>query len=79
MIYQIKGISGYVWDVRGCGWVCIGYAGVHGVRWCTRVYADGAGVRKCARVCGGVCGYAWVWALIYLDYIHVDFINPDII
>ena len=41
------GISGYVWDVCRCVWVCAG------VRGCARVYL---GVRGCAQVCAGVLG-----------------------
>ena len=46
------GISGYVWGVCICAWVC---AGVHGCVWVC------AGVHRCAQVCTGVRGYARVW------------------
>ena len=45
MIYEVKGISRYVWGMRGCLWVCAG------VRKCTYMYMGGCG---CAGVCGSV-------------------------
>ena len=49
MIYQVKGISGYVWGVYEFALVC---AGMHG---CAR---GCVGVRVCAWICMGVhmCG-----------------------
>ena len=41
------GISGYVWDVCGCVWVCAGVPG------CARVCTS---ARRCARLCVGVHG-----------------------
>ena len=66
MIYQVKGISGYVWGVRECVWVC---GGVHecagvcvsacmGVFGCVQVWE---GVHGYVRACTGVRGYALVW------------------
>ena len=61
MIYQVKGISGYVWDMHGCVLVCVGVCG------CARVCS---GVLGCARMCMvvhrctqryiHVCGCDWV-------------------
>ena len=56
MIYQVKGISGYVWDMHGCVLVCVGVCG------CARVCS---GVLRCARVCAGVHGRAQVHAKVH--------------
>merc|ERR1711879_858133 len=65
VIFQVKGISGYVWGVHGCVrvvLVCTGVSrcasvctGVHGCAWVC------ASVRGCAWVCMCVCRLAWVW------------------
>ena len=74
MIYQVKGISGYVWGVWGCVQVCAGVcrcvwlcAGVCGyARACMGMHKYTwhaqvcAGVRKCAQVFVEVSGSAWV-------------------
>ena len=65
MIYQVKGISGYVWDMHGCVLVCVGVCG------CARVCS---GVLGCARVCSGVLGCARVCMVVHRctqRYIHV--------
>ena len=58
MIYQVKGISGYVWGVSMCVHGCVRYAqvcaGVHG---CVRVCVS---VRRYVRVWTGMHGYVWV-------------------
>ena len=53
------GISGYVWGVCMCPWVCVGVRGCAQV--CTGVHGC---VQVCAsvRVCAGVDGYVWVCA-----------------
>ena len=51
MIYQVKGISGYVWGMRGCVRVC---TGVHRCAWVC------AGVSGSVWVCAGVSGSVWV-------------------
>ena len=55
MIYQVKGISGYVWDVcvgvLECAQVCMGVC---------RYARVCVGMPECARVCEVVDGYAWV-------------------
>ena len=59
MIYQVKGISGYVWGMHGCVRVCAG------VCWC---------VCGCARVCSGVLRCARVCIFVHRCtqmYIHV--------
>ena len=56
MIYQVKGISGYVWDMHGCVLVCVGVCG------CARVCS---GVLRCAWVCEGVHGRAQVHAKVH--------------
>ena len=53
MIYQVKGISGNVWSVCGCAWVCAG------VRRCAQVCV---GVHRCAWVDAGVCGCVYAGA-----------------
>ena len=57
MNYQVKGISGYVWGVRGCARVCAGVRGCEqvclGVHGCARICV---GVHKCAQVCVHGCG-----------------------
>ena len=58
MIYQVKGISEYVWGMRGCVWVCEvvhGYAQVcPSVHTCTWVGVVCAGVHGCVWKCTGV-------------------------
>ena len=76
MIYQVKGISGYVWDMHGCVLVCVGVlgcarvcSGVRGCAWsctgarkCTYMYV---GVIGCVRVGGcGMRGCAWVCVVV---------------
>ena len=61
MIYQVKGISGYVWDMHGCVLVCVGVcgcapvcSGVLGCAWsCT-------GARKGTYMYVGVIGWVGV-------------------
>ena len=69
MIYQVKGISEYVWGVLESGlgmhryaWVCAGVCGrMHGVRGFVQVFLGvWAGVCACEYVCMGVCGSAQV-------------------
>ena len=83
MIYQVKGISGYVWGVCvggcGCAWVCACVCAVmHGCAWvsasvhgCARVFA---GVDGYSRVYAGVCGCAQVCAGVCVD-MHVCGMN----
>ena len=71
MIYQVKGISGYVWGVRECVRVyggvreCAGPGCALLCAWaCAGVCRCGRecmGMPGCVRVCTGVCGYAGVW------------------
>ena len=60
------GMCGVCAGVCECVWVCAGMRG------CARVCA---GVRRCARVCAGVrgcaqmCGYAWVWDIVFSEFL----------
>ena len=56
MIYQVKGISGYVWGECGCARVC---ADVGGCVWVCAGMQGGAGVQV-VHGCESRC--AWVWA-----------------
>ena len=79
MIYQVKGISGYVWVGAVWAGVCAGVPGCAqvstDVRKCTYMYL---GVYGCEWVCAGVCGMrgcVWKCAVVCKCVCWMNFQN----